>query len=128
MQRPPSLVISREDYQKISNLLAASESDLTELLEEEIGRAQLVPAEELPADRVAMNSVVSFKDLDSNKEQEVTLVYPHEASIEEGRVSILAPVGSALIGLNVGQVIEWAMGEDKIRRIQVTAVRDRGGD
>ncbi len=118
----PSLVISQEDFQKISALLASTNLRIAELLEEELGRAQLVPVEQLPKDIVAMNSEVTFRDLDTAKEQTLVLAYPHEADIEKNRVSILAPIGAALIGLRVGQTIDWPLADNRIRRIQVTSV------
>lgn len=122
MQQLPSLVISQEDYTKISTLLSVSKAPIAEQLEEELDRAELVPSEELPQDIVAMNSQVTFVDLDTDKEQSVTLAYPHEANIEENKVSILAPVGAALIGLRVGQMIDWPIADGKVRRIKVVSV------
>ncbi|WP_413557850.1 nucleoside diphosphate kinase regulator [Bdellovibrio sp. HCB209] len=123
MEQNPSLVISREDYQKISTLLSVAQTDIADLLEEELGRAELVEAAEIPKDTVSMNDKVSFVDLDSGKEQEVTLVYPLDADINGNKVSILAPVGAALIGLKVGQIIHWPLGSDKVKRIKVIAVQ-----
>lgn len=118
----PSLVISQDDFQKISALLSIARLEIVELLETELGRANIVDKHHLPADVVAMNSKVTFIDLDTQKEQTVTLSYPHEANIAEDRVSILAPVGAALIGLRVGQTIDWPISQQKIKRIRVTQV------
>lgn len=117
-----SLIISQEDFQKISALLPAAKPELAELLQEELQRAELVPAEQLPPDTVAMNSEVTYRDLGTGKEQTVTLTYPHEADIEKNRVSILAPVGAALIGLSVGQTIEWPLDAQRVKHLQVTSV------
>lgn len=122
MEQNPSLVISREDYQKISTLLAVAQSDIADQLEEELGRAKLVSAEELPNNIVSMNDRISFVDLDTGKEQEVTLSYPLDEDINGNKVSILAPVGAALIGLRVGQTIHWPLSQGKTRRIKVTSV------
>lgn len=116
------LIISTEDFEKISTLLSVSKLEIADQLEEELGRAELVSADKLPTDVVAMNSQVEFIDLDTDKEQMVTLVYPNEANIEENKVSILAPVGAALIGLQVGQTIHWPVGDNKVRRIKVVSV------
>lgn len=113
MGKSPSLVISEEDYQKISSLLLNIKTEIAELLEEELGRATLVPASELPENVVSMNSEVTFIDLDTNKEQKVTLVYPNEADIEKRKISIFAPVGAALIGLRIGQSIDWPLPDGK---------------
>lgn len=122
MGKSPTLIISEEDYQKISSLLLNIKTEIAELLEEELGRATLVPASELPENVVSMNSEVTFIDLDTNKEQKVTLVYPNEADIEKRKISIFAPVGAALIGLRIGQSIDWPLPDGKSRRVKVTSL------
>ncbi len=122
MSETPNLVMSQEDFNKISALLSGARLEIVELLEEELNRAQVVPKEQLPNDIVAMGSEVTFIDLDTNKEQTMTLVYPSESDIQTNKVSILAPVGAALIGLRIGQTIDWPLSEKKVRRIKVTAV------
>lgn len=123
MENQDNLIITQDDFQKISRLLIAAQGDLAELLQEELNRAFIVTSEELPQDVVAMNSKVSFQDIDSGKELAVTLVYPHEANINENKVSVLAPVGSALIGLRVGQVINWPLPNGKEKRLKVVSVQ-----
>lgn len=122
MSESPSLVISQEDFQKITAILSNARFEIAELLEEELSRAQLVPADQIPADTVSMGSQVTFVDLDRNEEYTTTLVYPHESEIQQHKVSILAPVGAALIGLRVGQTINWPLKNMKVRRLKVTAV------
>lgn len=114
--------MTQNDFQKLSSLVGSVHSDVTELLEEELNRASIVTEEALPKDVVSMNSKVCFEDLDSGAENTVTLVYPHEAKIEESKISILAPVGSALIGLRVGQVIHWPIPHGKKKRLKVKSV------
>ncbi|UOF01150.1 nucleoside diphosphate kinase regulator [Bdellovibrio reynosensis] len=123
MENQSNLIIASDDFHKISTLLNAAQGELAELLQEELSRASVVPNEVLPADVVAMNSKVSFQDIDSGKELSVTLVYPHEANINENKVSVLAPVGSALIGLRVGQVINWPLPNGKEKRLKVVSVQ-----
>ncbi|WP_413586912.1 nucleoside diphosphate kinase regulator [Bdellovibrio sp. HCB274] len=122
MENLPSLVITHDDYHKISAILSFAKASVAEQLEEELGRARLVSNEELGQDIVAMNSTVTFVDLDTDKEQAVTLCYPNDANIEENKVSILAPIGAALIGLRVGQEISWPLADGKIKRISVRSV------
>lgn len=122
MKDEDDLILSNGDFQKLSSLLNVTKPEIAELLEEELSRASVVPDNELPNDVVSMNSHVSFRDLDKGKESAITLVYPHEASIDENKVSILAPVGSALIGLKVGQVIEWPVPNGKEKRLKVISV------
>lgn len=115
-----SIVISKGDYSRISELLMKL-NQINSSLAEEIERAQVVGDEELPADVVRVGSIVRFKDVETQQISTLTLVYPEESSSQENRVSILAPVGSALIGLRPGQVIEWAIPRG-VKRIQVLAV------
>ncbi|MBX2989108.1 MAG: nucleoside diphosphate kinase regulator [Bdellovibrionaceae bacterium] len=122
MENADKIILSQDAFQKISALLAATSSETAELLEEELQRAMVVPDDELPSHVVAINSLVTFVDLESGKETQVTLVYPHEASIDDHKVSVIAPLGAALIGLSVGQSIQWPMPNGKQRRLQVTAV------
>lgn len=123
MRVVPALVILQEDFNKISALLAIAKPQIVDLLEEELDRAQVVNHDQLPKDIVTMNSIVTFIDLDSKKQDEVTLVFPHDADIEKNKISILAPIGAALIGLRTGQTIDWPVSSEKTRRISVTNVR-----
>jgi len=116
------LILTQSDFEKLNSLLEAAQPDIAELLKEELSRAEIVANDELPVDVVSMNSKVIFKDLVTDKESVVTLVYPQDANIDEGKISIFAPVGSALIGLRVGQVINWPLPNGKEKRIQVVSV------
>jgi regulator of nucleoside diphosphate kinase len=69
-----------------------------------------------------MNSVVRFADEESGKESEVTLVFPGSADVEKQRISVLAPIGSALLGLSVGDSIDWPLPDARTRRLRVVAV------
>ena len=122
MENTESLTVKKSDYEKILSLLNVTRNDVADQLEEEISRATLVEDSELPEDVVAMNSTVHFTDLETNKEFTVTLVYPHEAKLEENKISILAPVGAALIGLKVGQTIEWPLPNGRSRNLKVASV------
>ncbi|KRC82879.1 transcription elongation factor GreAB [Sphingomonas sp. Root241] len=77
------------------------------LLLREAERARLYSAAKIPADVITMGSQVEFLDDSSDDRRTVTLVYPRDADIAEGRISILTPVGAALIGLRTGQSILW---------------------
>ncbi len=121
MDNHDNLILTSGDFQKLSSLVSSTQTKIAELLEEELSRASIVPDDELPQDVVSMNATVRFQDLDTEKESTVTLVYPHEANIDENKVSILAPVGSALIGLRVGQMIIWPVPNGKEKRMKVTS-------
>jgi len=86
-------------------------------LEAELGRAKTIAAEDVPGDVVTMNSTVRLKDLASGEESIYTLVYPNEADAANARISVLAPIGMALLGDRVGSEIAWKVpsGERRLR-------------
>ena len=85
--------------------------------EEELDRARIVSAGSVPADVVTMNSRVRMTDLDTGKEMTYTLVFPREADFSQGKISVLAPIGTAILGYRAGDVIEWRVpgGRRKLR-------------
>ena len=87
----------------------------------EMDRAKVVAPAKLPADVVRMGSFVTF-DSDSAQHRRVQLVYPGEADIEQGRISVMTPIGAALIGLSAGQSIAWTARDGKKHVLTVTAV------
>jgi regulator of nucleoside diphosphate kinase len=92
----------------------------------ELRRAQVVPRADIPADVVTMHSKVRVRDLESGEEETYTLVYPHEADIEAAKLSVLAPVGTALLGYRTGDVVEWPVPAGVARlRIEGVASRPR---
>lgn len=126
MSSERKIFVTRQDFDRLTRLLeiygSGRDADAYAALEEELGRAQVVEAAEIPPDVVTMNSRVHFQDVDTREELEVTLVYPKGADVEKGRISVLAPVGSALLGLSVGQAIEWPVPTGKLRHLRVVAV------
>lgn len=87
-------------------------------LEEELERAETVAPEEVPSDVITMRSRVRLRDLDTGGELVYTLVFPSEANFDEGRLSVLAPVGTAMLGYRVGDSIEWEVPSGR-RRLKV---------
>lgn len=84
-------------------------------LEDELGRAKVVAPKEIPQDVVTMNSKVRVKDLNSDEETVYHLVFPGGANADQNKISILAPIGTALIGGRVGDVVEWQVPAGIIR-------------
>jgi regulator of nucleoside diphosphate kinase len=120
---PPRIVLSRFDQERLEKLLASvGARPGLDALRAEIDRAEVVEPEEIPPNRVTMNSRVRFADEKSKDEHEITLVFPGHANVEENRISVLAPVGSALLGLSVGDTIEWPLPNARSRRLRVEAV------
>src|SRR5690554_6207937 len=108
MTTAPSIIITKPDLQRLERLLDSLDDygPAAEALEQELSRAQVVERSELPAGVVSMNSRVHCREESSNKDYHLTLVYPQDAG-KEGTVSVLAPVGTALLGLTIGQKIDW---------------------
>jgi len=124
--RRPPIMLSTEDYERLSILANAARKrmpDLADELAEEVGRARVLAAGELPRNVVCMNSEVEFRDETTGKIQRVTLVYPDDADISERKVSVLTPVGTALIGLQGGSSISWTTPNGEVRRLTVVSVR-----
>ena len=117
-----SLVISTTDFQQLIKMIERYDTPAAEALDLELGRSDLVKVKETPIDAVSMGSRVTFMDLDSNEENTVRLVYPEEANVAEMKISILSPVGSALIGLRIGGTIDWPVPQGKVRRLKVIDV------
>ena len=117
-----NIYLCKTDYQLISALLEQTDSDVAAALWQELDRAMIVDNDALPANTVCMNASVEFIDRDTQQPSRIQLVYPPQADIAAGRISILAPVGAALIGLSVGQRIDWPLANGKSRNLQVVAV------
>lgn len=116
-----SIVVSRLDLERIETLLERmppAQVAQYDALRGELDRAEVVEPAAVPADVVTMNSVVTFKDEGLGEEMTVSLVYP-SAVRADGTVSILAPVGSALLGLTKGQQIDWPTPDGRQRLLRV---------
>ncbi len=84
-------------------------------LEQELDRAHVVASEKIPHNVITMNSKVLLKDTDSGEEMIYTLVYPNEANLMEDKISVLAPVGTAIIGLREKDAINWKIPSGMVR-------------
>lgn len=76
-------------------------------LQTELDRAKVVKPDEVPGDVITMNSRVCLTDLDTGKEEVYTVVFPEDANAGQGKISVLAPIGTAMLGYEVGDVFEW---------------------
>jgi regulator of nucleoside diphosphate kinase len=121
------ILVTEDDMDRLRDLVHASrrsarrdQNHLAEL-DRELDRAEVVAAADVPADVVTMHSVVRVRDLDTDARVDYRLVFPADADIERRRISVLAPIGTALIGYRAGDRIEWTTPGGK-RRLQVEAV------
>lgn len=116
------IYVTEKDYMRLKNLLDSLNGDEFEDLEVELDRAGVLTDTEVPKDLITMNSQVRYLNIQDNKESVVTLVYPKDANSSEGKISVLAPLGSALIGLKVGQEINWMFPDGKTRTLRILEV------
>lgn len=123
MSNSRSVVISAGDKARIENCIEKASPDSVELLLNELDTARIVADEQLPPDVVTMGSQVEFRDMDSGQSSLCTLVFPHQADLSRQHISILAPVGAALIGLKKGETIEWPMPGGRLRKLEVISVQ-----
>ena len=124
VERPPPILIAAEAdaLADIALRLQDRHPHVSQLLLEEIGRADARDAADMPDDVVTMGSTVEFQDEKSGERHVVELVYPKDADIGAGRLSILTPVGAGLIGLRTGQSISWPDRTGKERLLTIARV------
>ena len=122
------IYITTSDYHRLSGLIEISrerngdaDREYLDQLEEELGRAELVNPKEIPADVITMRSKVSLKDLKSGQTVMYSLVFPSEANSNEGQISVLAPIGTALLGNRSGDVVESRV-PSGLRRLKVKEI------
>ena len=123
----PKIKVTAEDRERLGGLVSAAMDrmpDLADYLSDELDRAQVVRAGSSTIDFVRMGSEFEFRDDTTGKVQVVSLVYPGEADIAQGRISVLTPVGAALLGLSRGQSIAWATRTGATKRLTVLDVRE----
>ncbi|MGT8858609.1 nucleoside diphosphate kinase regulator [Enterobacter sp. 186315] len=108
----PTIIINELDAERIDMLLEKPEYaalPIADALNAELDRAQMCTPESMPHDVVTMNSQVKFRDLTTGEERTRTLVYPAKMTESATQLSVLAPVGAALIGLRTGDTIHWEL-------------------
>jgi regulator of nucleoside diphosphate kinase len=127
MKARPKVRVTESDFDKLTAVSHAPRT-LTpgvELLLEELERFSIVPDH---ADRrlkfVRLGSKVTYRDLGLQRERTVRVGLPGEADVDENRISVLAPVGAALMGLSIGDVFRWTGPDERLREIEVLAIED----
>ncbi|MEI7884359.1 MAG: nucleoside diphosphate kinase regulator [Clostridia bacterium] len=118
------IFITEKDKKRLLALISETKEfgkgnkEYLKALEQELELAQEVVTELVPNDVITMNSKVCLRDLESGEDMVFTLVYPHEANIKADKISILAPVGTAILGFSIGDVITWNV-PDGLLNLQV---------
>ena len=123
----PAIAITERDLESLSRLVNTATHltpEVAEYLEHELCRAEIIQAGASVEGIVSMGTEVEYRDQKTGVVHRVTLVYPAESDIGRGRVSVLTPVGAALIGLRKGQSIGWTTRSGECRRLIVLSVRD----
>lgn len=121
----PPLVLASSAVDRLRGIATAalrSEPEVAEQLLAELERADLVPAEAMPANVVALGRWVTYQDVQTGSIRTIQLVMPGDADPAAQKVSIVSPIGAALIGLSVGQVMRWQLREGQTRRLTVINV------
>lgn len=128
MNKQTNIYITKPDHERLTKLIEIARErengasrEYVDRLEEELDRAEVVQQQDIPADVITMRSSVRLKDLDTSEEMIYRLVFPTEANYEEGKISVLAPVGTAMLGYRRGDVIEWPV-PSGVRRLSVEEV------
>ncbi len=122
-----AIFITEEDFEKLEGLLdgvtrqGSRDQENVARLAGELERAHVVPADTIPPDVVTMDSEVVLRNLDTGEEMVFTVVFPGKANVEQRRLSVLAPLGAAVLGYRAGDVIEWRV-PGGARRLKVEKV------
>lgn len=117
-----NILITEKDYLRIKHILSSQDSEEFENLELELDRASIISDNEVPQDLVTMNSKIRFLSVQDHREMVVTLVYPDDANFSDGKISVLAPLGSALLGLKANQEINWMFPDGKTKTLRILEV------
>ena len=128
--RKQSIVLTDSDSSRLQSLVEFAKRAFTrdrhhvESLEEKLSCAEIVRAHEISPNVVRMNSRVRIRDLDAGRHMDYTLVFPQDADIADNRISVLAPLGTAILGSGIGEEIRWEV-PGGVRRVKVEDVHDR---
>ncbi|GGE55737.1 nucleoside diphosphate kinase regulator [Agaricicola taiwanensis] len=125
----PSITISKTDHERLTTMangLLDAKPELADVLLNELERARVIERGAALRDTAQMGSTVEYKTAE-DAARRVTLVYPAEADIAEGKVSILTPIGTALLGLRAGQSIDWTANDGRKHRLTVLSVEPNEG-
>lgn len=123
----PKITLLAADHDRLSALAEAAmhnDPGTAEMLSEELDRARVITPDQAPKNIVRMGSDVLFRDDMTREIRRLSLVFPGEADISQNKVSVLTPVGAALIGLRVGQSITWQTRNGEVRRLTVLKVEN----
>ena len=125
MNQENDIIVTARDHAELSSVIAVTGKVShrvkweLRLLENELKRARIVGPEEVPPDVITMNSRAELLDLESGERMEFTLVFPADENVNNGKISVLAPLGTAMLGYRVGDEFVWHVPHG-LRRLKVT--------
>ena len=125
MAHPSAIKLTEQDYRRLRELLPATGRDIPpalEVLEDLLDSAEVIEPERVPRDVATMNSTVRYRDVRTGEEGEFTIVYPEDADPARGRISVLSPVGAALIGHAEGDEAELPLPHGRTRGIRILQI------
>jgi regulator of nucleoside diphosphate kinase len=128
MVKEAAIYITEVDRQRLEKLIeTAGERDqlanrqYLHKLEHELDRAETVASEDMPGDVITMRSKVRLKDMNTGEGMVYTLVFPSEANFDEGKIFVLAPIGTAMLGYIKGSIVEWQV-PSRLRRLKIEEI------
>ena len=130
------IYITQADAKKLRDLIWEAEhssyrgSAYLQKLIGELERANIVAPQDVPGDVITMNSTATLLDTQTGERMDFTLVYPNQADVRQGKISVLAPVGTAMLGYRVGDIFEWdTPGGQRVLRVEkIIAQPEASGD
>lgn len=131
-----NLCVTRQDRQRLTDMLEEAlarnsrDSAFLKGLANELAQAESVEPQDVPPDVITMNSRVILKDVESGEKMEYTLVFPEQANIEEGRLSVVSPIGTAILGYSKGDTLTWQTpgGPRKLEILDIPYQPEAAGD
>lgn len=127
----PAITVTAADHAMLSRIAAGAANTMPELAAElthELDRARILPGSRVSADHARIGSEIVYRDESTGRETAVTLVWPQDADIEKNRVSVMTPIGVALIGMAAERSIDWTTRSGEVRRLTVIAVGEPAGE
>ena len=118
------IYVAENDFRRLNDMMlqggktGSNDQPYLQSLEQELARAMIVPSDKIPRDVITMHSKIRLQDLDTHESMTYTLTFPDEADATANKISVLAPIGTALIGYKIGDTITWKVPAG-IRRLKV---------
>ena len=130
------IYITNFDLERLMELIRSSRRSTTRNmkhlreLENELKRATVVDSRDIPGDRITMNSKVYLADIDSGDKLTITLTFPSDSDVDQNKISVLAPIGTAIIGYSINDTIEWEVpgGLKRLKVLDIIYQPEKAGD